>query len=106
MNHPWSMQISLRLDEHGWSDLDLWHGNKHRNFCITHVFNSPMVAIADALLSLNRGNDEATFTIHEEPGEHVWTLTRIPEQHHLLLVAIRSSDDNFEGPGSDFEVTE
>ena len=106
MNHPWSMQISLRLGEHGWSDLDLWLGDKHQDFCITHIFNSPMVEIADALLSLHRGDREATFTLHEEPGQHVWTMTQIPEEQHLLLIEIRSYDENFEVSRPASEITE
>ncbi len=106
MNHPWSMQISLRLGEHGWSDLDLWLGDKHQDFCITHIFNSPLVEIASAMLSLRLGAAESTFTLHEEPGQHIWTITQVPEERHLLLVEIRSYEDNFERLKPAFEVTE
>ncbi len=100
------MQISLRLGAHGWSDLDLWLEDKHLNFCITHVFNSPLVDVANAVLSLNRGAGEASFTIHEEPGQHVWTMSQIPEEQHLLLVGIQSYDYNFEISKAAFDVTE
>lgn len=100
------MQISLRLGKHGWSDLDLWLGDKHLDFCITHVFNSPMFERADALLSLHQGGRETAFTLHEEPGQHVWTMTQIPEEHHLLLVEIRSYEDNFKVSKPAFEITE
>ena len=101
-----SMEISLRLGEHGWSDLNLWLGDKHQDFCITHIFNSPLTEMVDALLSLQRGDEEAAFTLHEEPGQHVWTMTRIQQEQHLLLVEIRSYEDNFEISKPVFEVTE
>ena len=88
------MQVSLRLGEHGWSELDLWMGEDHRNFCITHIFNCPLTAVAEAMLSLLEGDNEVIFTLHEEPGQHVWTATQIPEEQHLLLVEIRSHEDN------------
>jgi hypothetical protein len=53
-----------------------------------------MVDVADALLSLQRGAEESAFTLHEEPGQHVWTINQIPEEQHLLLVEIRSYEDN------------
>ena len=65
-----------------------------------------MVEIADALHSLHRGDREASFTLHEEPGQHVWTMTQIPEERHLLLIEIRSYEDNFEVSRPAFEVTE
>ncbi len=95
MNHAWSMQLSLRLDEHGWSGLDLWLGDSHHDFCITHVFNSPMVEMANAVLALHQGASETTFTLHEEPGKHVWTMRQIPEEQYLLHVEIRSSENDF-----------
>lgn len=95
MNHPWSMQVSYRLDEHGWSDLDLWCNGKHYNFCVTHIFNSPLNDIAGALLLLKQGEKEVSFTLHEEPGEHVWSISEIAEQQNMLIVELRSYDDNF-----------
>ena len=70
MLHPWSMQIRLRLGEHSWSELDLWLEEEHKDFCITHIFDSPMTSIAEALLSLQRGSSEASFVLHEEPGRN------------------------------------
>lgn len=100
------MQISLRLGEHGWSDLDLWIEDKHQDYCITHIFNSPMVEIADALLSLHQGDRDATFTLHEEPGQHIWTMTQVPEELNLLIVEIRSYEANYEVARPAFEVAE
>jgi hypothetical protein len=100
------MQISLRLGEHGWSDLDLWIEDKHQVFCITHIFNSPMVEIANALLSLHLGDKEATFDLYEEPGRHIWTMTKVPEEQHLLLVEIRSYEEHYEVARPAFQVTE
>ena len=105
MIHPWSMQVSFRLDEHGWSDLDLWIGDTHKNFCVTHVFNSPLEAIAYSLIVLLRGGHEAKFELHEEPGLHIWQLSRVSDQHHLLDVSISSHEDNFNSSRSPFEVT-
>lgn len=89
------MEISLRLGEFGWSDLDLWLVDQHHEFRITHIFGSPMVDIADAIVALHRGDELAAFTLHDEPGSHVWTMARIPEEQHLLLVEIRSYRENF-----------
>lgn len=100
------MQISLRLAGHGWSDLDLWLGEKHLSFCITHIFNSPLADIADAILSLSRGSTEASFTLHDEPGRCDWTITQIPDSPHLLLVEIRSYRENFGSSKPAHDVTE
>ncbi|MDQ8192736.1 hypothetical protein, partial [Roseibacillus persicicus] len=108
MIHPWSMQISLRLGEHGWSELDLWLEDEHKDFCITHIFDSPMASIAEALLSLRRGSSEASFVLHEEPGRNFWRIAQLPKKQHLLLVEISVNDDNFDNsfsaPGLVFEV--
>lgn len=93
MKHPWNMQISLRLGEHGWSDLDLWLDDQHHYFCITHIFGSPLVDIAKAILELKRGALEVTFILHDEPGENHWIMTQIPEEQHLLLVEISSTSN-------------
>ena len=100
------MQISLRLAEHGWSDLDLWLDDQRQDFCITHIFNSPLVDIADAMLALSRGEPETSFTLHEEPGEHTWVMSQIPEEQHLLLVEIRSYPENFEVSKSAYKIIE
>ena len=99
------MQVSFRLDEHGWSDLDLWIGDTHKNFCVTHIFNSPLEVITDSLIVLLRGGNEAKFELHEEPGVHIWQLSRVLDQHHLLDVSITSHEDNLDPSKSPFEVT-
>jgi hypothetical protein len=105
MNHPLDMQISLRLGEHGWSDFDLWFGDTHKDFCLTHIFSSPYNEIATALLRLFEGVDEVTFELHEEPGQHLWRISRIQSDQHLVDVEIRTFGDNFKTGGRADEVT-
>lgn len=93
MDSPLSMQISLRLGEYGWSDLDLWLGDKRHEFCITHLFNSPFVEMANTIFSLSQDAKEASFTLLEEPGQHIWSITQIPDAHHVVLVEIRSYEE-------------
>lgn len=93
---PWAFQVSLRLGEHGWSELDLWIERTHHQFCLTHVFNSPLEEIAAALEALTRGAADIEFTLHEEPGQHVWRITRVEEARHLLEVSIQSYQTNFD----------
>lgn len=94
MHHPWSLQVSLRLGEHGWSDLDVWLEDKHYDYCLTHTFSSPLTEIATALLALSQGAASVSFTLHEEPGRHVWSLNQIVDARHLLDVVIRSYGEN------------
>ena len=94
------MQISLRLGEFGWSDLDLWLEDTHHNFSITHIFNSPMKEIARAIFELHHGASESTFTLYEEPGHHVWTMSQVADAQPLLLVEIKP----YEGTILEFQV--
>ena len=88
-------QISLRLDKHGWSDLDIWTRKKHLNYSVTHSFNCPFDQIITALKDLLEGKLETKFLLCEEPGEHTWTIKRNIEEHHVVDITMESVDDNF-----------
>ncbi|MEY4483150.1 MAG: hypothetical protein RL693_602 [Verrucomicrobiota bacterium] len=97
MHHPWSLQVSLRLGEHAWSDLDVWLEDKHYEYCLTHTFSSPLTEIANGLRALSQDEESVSFTLHEEPGSHVWSLKQIVDAKHLLAVTISSYGENIIG---------
>ena len=86
----------MRLGSHGWSDLDWWTSDKHHSCQITHIFDSPFQVIADALLSICSGANRAEFRLHDEPGQCIWSMQRMPDRKHLLSLEIRFYRENFE----------
>lgn len=105
MIYKLDMQISLRAGEHGWSDFDLWLGDTHKEFCLTHIFSSPFVEIANALFGLLNEEDKASFDLHEDPGHYLWRVSMIPSSRHLVEVEIRSYGENFKVAGAPEETT-
>jgi hypothetical protein len=93
---PWSLQICLRLDTHYWSDLDIWIGTSHYDFSLTHIFGSPIKAVADMLLLLHSGLAQVNMTLYEEPGQHEWQLTRNSLDPDLIDITISTYGEYFE----------
>ena len=106
MNNHWSIEVSLRLGEHGWSYLDLWNEEKHKEYVFTHVFDSPLQVLADLLVSIARGSFPAEATLHEEPGSYRWTVNERIKERHLVDVQIREHRENFEIHTSPIDVYE
>jgi hypothetical protein len=102
--NPCSMQVSLRLDTHHWSDLDIWLEGKHYDFSLTHIFGSPLKAIAYMLLLLDAGLAQVNMTLHEEPGQHEWQLTPNIQDPALIDIRIATCGDNFETRGPPDEI--
>jgi len=88
MNISNEVDLTLMLEKHGWSYSSLSVGDNKYEFVLTHIFDSPIYAIGEAVCHLVRGNGLVSFKWFEEPGTHHWEIERLRDQQHVIAIKI------------------
>jgi hypothetical protein len=86
------MEIVYQLAGAGWADARITDGVNFRNMSVSYLSDA-LGDMAKAALNILRGENEASFAFEDEPGEHLWLLTR--EANHSLRIKILWCDDTF-----------
>ena len=87
-----SLKLSVHLSGSGWADAIVADGGAELSIALSYISDGigEMAAAAKALL---QGAQTARFAFQDEPGEHVFVLTRGPEDS--LKIEIFKNQRNF-----------
>ena len=88
MKYPDDIDFYYFLEAHGWSTCLIYLGGKIYEMGPAHVFENPIEVLLNCFTNLLRGDNEAEFKWHDEPGEYNWSIERNHEQKHKLHITI------------------
>ena len=93
-----SIEVSYYLTGTGWADCDVRSGEERAHLSASYLSDALNDLVA-AVVSLLRGNSEATAVFEEEPGRFTWRLERLsPERVRVCIYSLLTEEESQAGP--------
>ena len=78
------IHLAFHLHRHGWSNLCIFDGATLHDLRISAVFTDAPACLLD-LAAAVLDNRAEEITLEDEPGRHILSVSRDPEQHIMRV---------------------